>query len=278
MQESPRPHPPVSVAISTLSAGLIRHETFSCWNSLTRYDMARADGVAPCNHIANGGSIELLTGPRVAEGRSQIVEAFLKEPIYANVDWLLMIDSDMTFEPDALCQLLGHAYDGDRKAKPRKPKCYIIGGLCFAGGRTRMYPTIYAAATRKAFDGKDQVVPEPVKDYPRNALIKVLATGAAFVLVHKQVLQHMAKPFPDGFSTDAHGQPNPHPWFVEGLSKGVQFGEDIAFCMRANSLGYPTYVHTGVRTGHIKTLELNEDLWDEYQVRTQKPKKELRLP
>jgi hypothetical protein len=278
VQESPRPHPAVSVAISTLSAGSIKHQTFSCWNSLIRYDMVQDTGNPGCRHIINGGSIELLTGPRVAEGRSQIVDTFLKDPIYKNVDWLLMIDSDMTFEKDALCQLLGHAYDGDRKAKPRKPKCYIIGGLCFAGGRSKMYPTIYGGATRTAFDGSEQVVPEPVKDYPRNSLIKAMATGAAFILIHKQVLQHMAKPYPDGFSTDVYGQPNPHPWFVEGLSKGVQFGEDIAFCMRANSLGYPTYVHTGIRTGHIKTLELNEALWDEFQSRNQKPKIELRLP
>jgi hypothetical protein len=278
VQEKVRPHPAVSVAISTLSAGLIKHQTFSAWNSLIRYDAVHDDGTLGCRHVANGGSIELLTGPRVAEGRSQIVDTFLTDPIYKNVDWLFMIDSDMTFEQDSLCQLLGHAYSGNRKAKARKPDCYIIGGLCFAGGRSQMYPTIYAGAIRKAFDGLDQVVPEPVKEYPRNSLIKVLATGAAFMLVHRQVLQHMAKPFPDGFSTDAHGQPNPHPWFVEGLSKGVQFGEDIAFCMRASSLGYPTYVHTGVRTGHIKTLELNEELWDEYQNRTQKPKTELRLP
>lgn len=278
MQEQVRPHPAVSVAISTLSAGSIKHQTFSSWNNLIRHDTIHEDRTVGCRHIINGGSIEALTGPRVTEGRSQIVDTFLTNPIYKNVDWLFMIDSDMTFEKDSLCQLLGHAYDGDRKAKPRKPKCYIIGGLCFAGGRTKMYPTLYAGATRKAFDGTDQVVPEPVTDYPRNSLIKVMATGAAFMLVHRQVLQHMAKPHPDGFSTDAFGQPNPHPWFVEGLSKGVQFGEDIAFCMRANSLGYPTYVHTGVRTGHIKTLELNEELWDEYRDRTQKPKTELRLP
>jgi len=273
-----RPHPTVSVAISTLSAGEIKHQTFSDWNSLLMFD-AVGDGVIPaCQHVIAGGSIELLTGPRVAEGRSQIIDTFLTDPTYKNVDWLFMIDSDMTFERNALCQLLGHAYGGNRKAKSRKPECYIIGGLCFAGGRTKMYPTLYAGITRKAYDGLDQVVPEPVTDYPRNALVKVLATGAAFMLVHRQVLQHMAKPHPDGFSTDAFGQPNPHPWFVEGLSKGVQFGEDIAFCMRANSLGYATYVHTGVRTGHIKTLELNEELWDEYQERIQKPKKELRLP
>jgi hypothetical protein len=278
MRTPPRSHPKVKVAISTLTAGDIRHGTFSSWNDLVRYDVIGESGQDGCQHVLAGGSIELLSGPRVAEGRSQIVDAFLKREIYKDVDWLLMIDSDMTFQPDALCQLLGHAYDGKRNAKKHKPECYVIGGLCFAGGRTKMYPTIYKGVTRKAWDDTDQVVPEPITDYPRNELVKVMATGAAFLLVHRNVLIHMNMPHPDGFATDVHGQPNPHPWFVEGLSKGVQFGEDVAFCMRANALGYGVYVHTGVQTGHLKTIELNEEIWDEYVARTQKPKRELRLP
>lgn len=278
MRKPPRPHPKVKVAISTLTAGDIRHGTFSSWNDLVRYDVIGENGQDGCQHVLAGGSIELLTGPRVAEGRSQVVDAFLKSEIYKDVDWLFMIDSDMTFKPDALCQLLGHAYDGKRNAKANKPTCYVIGGLCFAGGRSKMYPTLYKGVTRTAYDGKDQVVPEPIADYPRDELVKVMATGAAFLLVHRKVLMHMALPHPDGFATDAHGQPNPHPWFVEGLSKGVQFGEDVAFCMRANALGYGVYVHTGVQTGHLKTIELNEEIWDEYLARTQKPKRELRLP
>jgi len=89
------------------------------------------------------------------------------------------------------------------------------------------------------------------------------------------VLERMKMRHPHGFGTDAHGQPNPHPWFVEGLSKGVQFGEDIAFCMRASALGFSTYVHTGVKTGHVKAWELNEKAWDEYEAKKNRP---LTLP
>jgi len=277
MRVLPRPHPKVSVCISTLNAGEVKHGTFSSWNDLVRYDIVgeRNNG---CQHVLLGGTIELQSGPRVAEGRSQIVEAFLTNPAYKNTDWLLMIDSDMTFPPDALCKLLGHAYNGKLKADLAEPDCPVIGALCFAGGRSRMYPTLYRGATREAYDGTEQVVPEPIEDYPRNELVKVMGTGAAFLLVHRKVLTHMHMPYPDGFGTDVHGQPNPHPWFVEGLSKGVQFGEDIAFCMRANALGYGVYVHTGVQTGHLKTIELNEEIWDEYCQRTKPKKKELKLP
>lgn len=270
MSDKPRPHPKVSVCVSTLSAGEVKHMTFSSWNDMMRYDLLGSSGKNGCQHLVAGGSIELLSGPRVAEGRSQIIDAFLK--LNDNIQWLLMIDSDMTFDGDALCQLLGHAYGGRINEKVDRPDIHVIGGLCFAGGRTKMFPTIYEADTRTAADGNDQVVPNPVVDYPRNKLVKVLATGAAFLLVHRDVFRAMQQPHPKGFGTDAKGQPNPYPWFVEGTSRGVQFGEDIAFCMRANALGFGVYVHTGVKIGHLKTIELNEELWDEYQLRT-KPKK-----
>ena len=78
MRTPPRSHPKVKVAISTLTAGDIRHGTFSSWNDLVRYDVIGETGQDGCQHVLAGGSIELLSGPRVAEGRSQIVDAFLK--------------------------------------------------------------------------------------------------------------------------------------------------------------------------------------------------------
>lgn len=270
MGSKARPHPRVSVCASTLSAGEIKHLTFSSWNDIVKYDLIGSGKNDGCQHLVTGGTIELLSGPRVAEARSQIIDAFLK--LDDSVQWLLMIDSDMTFEGDALCQLLGHAYGGRIKENPNNPDIHVIGGLCFAGGRTRMFPTIYEAETRVAHDGSEQVVPNPVLDYPRNKLVKVLATGAAFLLVHRDVLKRMRQPFPNGYGTTPSGEPNPYPWFVEGTGKGVQFGEDIAFCMRANALGYEVYVHTGVKIGHLKTIELNEEVWDEYLERTKNRK------
>lgn len=233
---------------------------FESWSSLQRYDVLGPDRSGGCQHVLAGGAITLGSGPRVAEGRTQVVEQFLAS---TTCDWLLMIDSDMTFEPDALCQLLGHAYDGNGACDPFHPEISIIGALAFAGGRSRMYPTIYEL---KSQDG--QIVPEQAfpdvlgPDYPRDTLVKCGGTGAAFLLVHRKVFLHMMKDHPNGFGTDVHGQRNPHPWFVEGQNAGIQFGEDLAFCMRAGSLGYPTYVHTGVKVGHIKTTELDEGEWD----------------
>jgi hypothetical protein len=75
----------------------------------------------------------------------------------------------------------------------------------------------------------------------------------------------MARDWPEGFGTTADGSKNPHPWFVEGLHAGRQWGEDMAFCMRANALGFPLHVHTGAEVDHLKSFRLNLETWHEYQ-------------
>lgn len=213
-------------------------------DSLTQ--MVRADHVGG-QHIVR--TISLKSGPRVAEARSQIVDACFEDE---QVDWLLMLDADMTFEPDLLERLMEIA---DERTVP------ILGGLCFAGvhgGRT--YPTLYRMWTED--DGHTAI--EAVDEYPEDALVKVGATGAACLLVHKSVYQAMRRPGPEagesfdrrihGFGTLANGLPNPYPWFAEGLttSKGIALGEDIAFCRKAMFLQIPIHVFTGVKLGHVK--------------------------
>jgi GT2 family glycosyltransferase len=158
--------------------------------------------------------------------------------------WLMMMDTDMTFESWAIHKLLAVAEHEDIK---------VIGGLCFAGGLSKMYPTVYSLQ-RDEHGPYTEVVP----DYPRDQLVKVGATGGAFLLVHRDVFLRMLEQhgkLPDG-------RPNPKPWFVDAEHNGRDLGEDIAFCLRAQALGYGVYVHTGVKVGHIKRYELDEEEWD----------------
>lgn len=188
------------------------------------------------------------TSPRIAEGRSKIVDDFLNE---TDAMWLLMADADMVWDWEAFDLLCRHA---NPETVP------IIGGLCFGGGRSwegnkpNIFPTIY----RFVKEGKG-LVTEIVHDYPRDTLIPVGATGAAFMLVHRSVFHKLQKLL----RKDANGDPNPYPWFAEIVHKGRAVGEDITFCMRAQAAGFPIHVHTGARIGHRKSMLLTEALYDQ---------------
>lgn len=225
-------------------------------DSLTQ--MIRADAHGN-RHIQR--TISLTSGPRVAEARSQIVDAAFKDP---KVEWLLMLDSDMTFEPDLLDRLMENA---DERTVP------VLGGLAFAGVHgARTYPTLF----RLYNESDGHVAVEPVDEYPADAMVKVGATGAACLLVHQKVYAAMRRPGPapgepfdrkiHGFGTLANGRENPFPWFSEGLTteNGVPLGEDIAFSRRCMYLGIPMYVHTGIPLGHVKAWVVTADSHDDY--------------
>ena len=192
-------------------------------------------------------TVDIASGPRVAEGRSQLVDAYLK---VGGADWLLMIDADMTWtweDFDRICEL------ADARERP------IVGGLCFAGGHSRMYPTIYKLINDEdtGFEGV-----EPVDDYEPDTLYQVGATGAAFLMVHRWVYTAMLKKY----ATLPTGDPNPYPWFAEGVRKGRPFGEDITFCLNAQRVGATCWVDTSIKIGHVKKFQLTEDLFREKQM------------
>jgi len=190
------------------------------------------------------GTISIQSGPRVAEARTQIIRQFL-QPNYEDADWLLMVDDDMTWAPAAFDELLASA---DPVERP------IVGGLCFAGERgVFVRPTLYR------FINESGDI-EPIFDYPRDEVIRVDATGAAFLLIHRNVLLMLAHRYG---KTDKGV--SPYPWFVEGMvgATGSSYGEDIAFCLRLNHAKIPLHVNTAVKIGHVKNLVLTEELYDQ---------------
>lgn len=185
-------------------------------------------------------TISIQSSPRIVEARTQMVDGFLRE---TRDEWLLMIDADMAWDFDCFETLVKHADVDDVP---------IIGGLCFAGGRSwgsdgkpTIYPTIYRFT--------EDFAAERVYDYERDSLVRVDATGAAFVMVHRRVFVQMRKQLGD----------NPHPWFAELYHKGRQIGEDIGFFMRCQAMGIPVHVHTGAKVKHRKLMYLDEAMYDE---------------
>lgn len=185
----------------------------------------------------------LQGGPRISSHRNEIVRDFLK----TGNTWLFMVDTDMTFEADVVEKFLQAANPSIRP---------VIGGLCFGGGHVGVpFPTIYTLVDPAKNAGK---VTRVVTNYPKDALCKVDATGAAALFIHRDALLEVEKEF--GQTHD--GYPNPHPWFMESIYKGKEFGEDWTFCMRLKQLKIPLYVHTGIKFGHMKTQNFNEEYYE----------------
>jgi hypothetical protein len=241
-----------AVVFSTLSPGEV-----SAWFTESVAATLFHDGAKPLGSrriiTPHGGTIFNVSGPRIAEARTQIVEQFLTAESFKGAGWLLMVDSDMVWRPEALDLLFESA---DAVERP------IVGGLCFAGqSPATMYPTIY----RFDRDDEGRITLDKEADYPRDQLVKVGATGGAFLLVHRTVFLRMSQPHPKGFGTMPDGALNSYPWFVEGHvdKHGRPFGEDIAFCMRANALGIPVHVDTRAKVSHHKSVFLDEQLYDQ---------------
>src|ERR1051325_3042762 len=177
--------------------------------------------------------ISMVSGPRIASARNDVVRTFLD--MESKPQWLLMLDSDMSFDPEIVQQFLDIAHE---KIRP------VVGGLCFGGGRVGTpFPTLYRMTNPTK--GKSKVT-EVIEDYPKDALCKVDATGAAALFVCRDVFMQMY----DKFGTMPDGHSNPQPWFAETIYQGHEYGEDWTFCMRLKQMGIPLYVHTGIKLGH----------------------------
>lgn len=208
--------------------------------------MVAYDAVNDGMLIRGGGPMLLPASPNTLSQQRNAAAAFLLDESQA--DWLLFVDSDMGFDEDAVYRLVEAADADDRP---------VVGALCFGlrkadtdmrgGWRTQPFPTVY--------DWKQN--PETGKygfvlryDYTPNCLTRVAATGAAFLLIHRGVLDKLRADYGDT-------------WFDRGRMEEGEglMGEDISFCARLGRAGIPMFVHTGVSTTHLKAVWVDEDYY-----------------
>ena len=181
------------------------------------------------------GLLNEWSSANVSQARNSLTRKFLDD--YPQAEWLWWIDADMAWDPEALDTLMAVA---------DPVKAPIVGGLCFGASHDVLWPTIYQLAE---VDGRVTTV--RVDDFPRNAVLQVGATGAAFLLIHRSALERIRD----------HGFNRTFTWFQETELHGEPVGEDLTFCLRAAQLGIPVYVHTGVKVGHHKSHLLTEELF-----------------
>jgi hypothetical protein len=236
--------PPVaaSTADTACLAYVHGHEVAYSWHQsvmgLLGYDLA--------NHqrLLRGGYLGMRYGTGgIVDARNATVAQFLQ----GAGEWLFWTDTDMGFAEDTLDRLIAAA---DPQTRP------IVGALCFAlqeyaldglgGHRTRPCPTLYRWA--QVGDGRQGFT--AWLDYPREQLVEVAGTGSACIVIHRQVLAAVAEKYgPNWYSRMAN------PTTSQLLS------EDLAFCARAVTCGFPVFVDTRVKTTHLKQVWVGEDTY-----------------
>jgi hypothetical protein len=219
-----------------------RHDVAYSWHhcmiEMIGWDLVREGRIMRSKPIAMTCGTDGLP-----EARNRVVKLFLEQD---ETDWLFWIDTDMGFGPDTVDRLFAAA---DPVERP------IVGALAFTqredepdglgGWRTRAVPTIFDWHITD--DGEMGFMVR--WKYPPDQLTRCSGTGSACVLIHRSVFERIA------------AQYGPV-WYdrIPNTTTGKILSEDLALCLRAaaDPLAIPVYVHTGVRTSHMKHLWLGE--------------------
>ena len=229
-------------------------------------------------------SWRMIPGTLVDKARNEAVRAMLRE----NCQWLLQVDADMTFQPDALLKLLQVAYASH-------PWADVVGAYCPLRGELAL-PTIDTGT------GTWESI------FPGSGVLEVMRTGAAFLLAKRHVFERMPDPWfkmrvPygrwvemladfdnvcrikfDGRNPFRDAVPDTwqkleqcvqdDPSTTPGNFVPVEVGEDSAFCDSVKLAGMRIVVDTDTITGHLDRKVIQ---WTDHKSAIEKLKKDQRL-
>lgn len=152
----------------------------------------------------------------IAQARNHVRMLAMKHEF----DWIVMVDSDMTFPKDGVHKVM---------ETMEKMGADIGSGLYFMGSKPYL-PVAFEFDT--ATGGY-----VPIKEF--GAAREVGGVGMGFTVITKNA-------FHISFDWGA-------------LPSGKVMGEDIAFCHRAKEAGLKTIIEPSVRLGHLRTMAIDEE-------------------
>ena len=161
--------------------------------------------------------VSFIIGSLVYDSRNRLAEYAVR----INADYILWLDSDMTFPPDVLERMM--------KVMDEHDDIDILTGLYFR----RSTPFTPVAFEVLETDEKGELVFENMDEIP-DGIREVAGCGFGCVLMKTDCLFDIA------------GQEGPV-WF----SPLANVGEDCAFCMRARKYGYKIYIDPSIEFGHM---------------------------
>lgn len=209
-------------------------------------------------------------GSLVDRARNSAARAMLGDP--NRCGWILYIDGDTTFAPDAILGMLHTAFVA-------QPSADVVGGYVPLRGDLAL-PTIDSGTgTWESW-------------FPGSGVVDVIRTGAAFLLVKRHVFEALHDPWfrtrvparpidfmaeVDNFARIKFNGANPlrglagDPWerlekcarddpsVAPGTFVPAEVGEDSNFCDRVRLAGFRIVVNTDIACGHVDHRTLTSE-------------------
>lgn len=212
MNERPKP----KIALGYPHNGNVRECFMSSVVQFIAYDVA---------HEGLLGGIIPEKGLYIAGVRNNIVSKFLT----TDLEWLMMIDTDQVFQPEAPYWLLAGAEEADAR---------VVSALYLGILADNLAPMWWYINDRGDYSTCHTVTP---------GLQEIAGFGCGMCLIHRSVFEEMAPHYPD----------DPWKWFNHDLvpfnGHLTRIGEDLGFCRRVSELGIKMYGDSRVCIGHDKS-------------------------
>lgn len=194
--------------------------------------------------IVHGLNFTFHCGPRTVNNRNAILEDALD-----NCHYLLMIDTDMTFEKETLQYLIETA-----EANPGA----VVSGLSVIG-KPPFRPAIFAC------DFKPGERPTHIPEWP-DVPFEIDVCGSFCMLIPTTVIEKL------GVKAFAH---IPNYYKDKEDSENRELRHDFAFCKRAKEAGIKIVCDPRVSLGHLRLYPASVEDW--IRTRDRKPPKPLNV-
>lgn len=154
--------------------------------------------------------------------------------IELGADYVFWLDSDMTFAPDTLVNMMKTL---------REKKLDILSGLYFR----RAHPFSPVLFDELTINENAECKWTEFKDIPKEGLFEVGACGFGCVLMGTDVLMSVQSTFNNMFAPIGN------------------VGEDVSFCFRARECGYKIYCDPSISLGHVGHTIVTRGFWEAYR-------------
>lgn len=217
----------MKLAIGYIHGGMVDQPFFESVQRFLAFDSSSRKLTLGIGHVK---------GPYLDDNRNDLAQDFLD----IRADYLLVLDTDIEFQPESVYALIDDAEKHDRE---------IESGLYFGFIQNRLRPVWFVQ--------NEQGGLQFIGSFRMGDVVQLAAAGMGMCLIRRDVFEKIAK-IPE-YEMD------PWHWFGRDPilvgNKMMHGGEDCVFGLRALKAGFPTWGNTNVMARHWKKYPLDFEMF-----------------